>query len=149
MSVEITPASEADSETLLGFMRELYAFDHMMFDQPHATIALHTLLADSSLGNVWLVRDAGTPIGYCVLTFWYSLEFRGKTAFLDELYVSEAYRGKGIGGTIIDFLVDTCRKRSINALRLEVERKNLRAQEFYKKEGFETHDRYLMTKWIE
>jgi ribosomal protein S18 acetylase RimI-like enzyme len=37
----------------------------------------------------------------------------------------------------------------VTALHLEVERKNKAAQEFYRRIGFQDHDRYLMTRWIE
>jgi hypothetical protein len=44
-------------------------------------------LAEQDLGQVWvLVRDH-QPAGYMVITFGYSLEFGGRDAFIDELFV--------------------------------------------------------------
>ncbi len=149
MAVEIVPASPANEEVLLTLMQELYAHERMVFHKTYALTALRKLLSDPSVGGIWLVWDSGTVAGYCVLTYWYSLEFHGKAAFLDELYLRPSYRGAGIGNRIINFLIDKCRKESISALRLEVEIDNTGAQEFYVKRGFVAHDRKLMTKWVE
>jgi ribosomal protein S18 acetylase RimI-like enzyme len=77
-----------------------------------------------------------------------SLEFGGRDAFIDELYVRPAYRGQGIGTKVLKFADEVCRSAGVQALHLEVERKNVKAQTFYRKVGFQDHDRYLMTRWI-
>ena len=41
-----------------------------------------------------------------------------------------------------------CRAAGVHALHLEVERDKRRAIDFYRRAGFEDHDRYLMTKRI-
>ncbi|WP_339380679.1 MULTISPECIES: GNAT family N-acetyltransferase [Cyanophyceae] len=87
-------------------------------------------------------------MGYIVLTFGYSLEFRGRDAFIDELYIRESYRGQGVGMSVIQFIESVCPSPEIQALYLEVERKKTAAQNLYQKVGSKDRDRYLMTKWI-
>jgi ribosomal protein S18 acetylase RimI-like enzyme len=72
----------------------------------------------------------------------------GRDAFIDEIYIRESHRGKGIGAKVIKFVEETCRSLEVQALHLEVERANTRAQAFYRKIGFQGHNRYLLTKWI-
>ena len=48
----------------------------------------------------------------------------------------------------IRFVEDACRDLGVEALHLEVERGNTRAQTVYHKAGFADHDRYLLTKWL-
>ncbi|MCI0693638.1 GNAT family N-acetyltransferase [candidate division KSB1 bacterium] len=127
-------------------MREFYDYDHLPFDEPAARQALENILQDHALGRVWLIQDGEQAIGYVVLTLGYSLEYHGRDAFVDEIYISASHRGKGIGTQIIQFLEEVCRNLEVQALHLEVERANTKAQAFYHKVGFEDHDRYLLTK---
>ena len=148
MSVTYRVAAIADLDILLGFMQELYEQDHLEFDQFIAHTALEHLIQDDSLGRVWLIQSGNKAIGYVVLTLGYSLEYQGRDAFLDELYLHSDYRRQGIGTKTLQFVEDTCRSLNVQALHLEVERENVKAQQFYRKVGYEDHDRYLLTKWI-
>lgn len=141
-------ASLNDLDLLLDLMQGLYAFDHMPFDPKRARRALAGLLADSSLGRVFLVEAGGEVVGYAVLTLGYSLEFGGVYALLDELFILEAHRGRGAGRYVLELLEAFCRKMDLQALRLEVERTNRGARDLYAKMGFELHERDLMTLWI-
>lgn len=145
MQVTFIEADRSHIETLLAFMAEYYAYDRIPYDRDAARGAVEQLISDHSLGRVWLIRSGEKAAGYCVLTLWYSLEFRGKAAFVDELFVKKEHRGKGIGTRALEFLKETARTMGVNALRLEVERKNADALQLYKKAGFETENRDLMT----
>ncbi len=142
------PADDSDIETLLAMMREFYAQDGLRFDEPAARRALHGLIHKSDLGCVFLILEEGEIAGYAALTFGYSLEFHGRDAFVDEIYLRDEYRGKGIGKSALEFLCAVCAESGVRALHLEVERHNTNAQQVYRKFGFKEHDRYLMTKWI-
>lgn len=142
------PATSDDIETLIVMMRDLYAHDGLTFDEAIARRALLGVIGDDTLGRVFLVLSANEVAGYAVLTFGYSLEFHGRDAFVDELYLRDEYRGRGIGKRALQFLTEVCAAEGVNALHLEVERENTSAQTVYRKFGFEDHDRYLMTKWI-
>ncbi len=141
-------ATLADVDLIVSFMRELYEHDHLPFDGTAARLAMEKILQDHSLGRVWLIYDGEQAIGYIVLTLGYSLEYHGRDAFVDEIYLRASHRGKGIGTQIIQFVEGACRELEVQALHLEVERANLKAQAFYHKVGFEDHDRYLLTKRI-
>lgn len=101
-----------------------------------------------SLGYVWLIYSDGEAIGYVTLTFSYSLEFGGRDALIDELYIREGYRGAGIGTKVLEFMTYFCKYLGIKAIHLVVERKNNQAHSLYRKMGFEDCHRDIMTKWI-
>jgi ribosomal protein S18 acetylase RimI-like enzyme len=88
-------------------------------------------------------------IGYVVLTLGYSLEYLGRDAFVDELYVRQTYRRQGVGTHAIEHVVRTCRELDVRALHLEVERHNAPAQALYRKVGFRDRDHYLMTRRLD
>lgn len=141
-------ATEGDTETLIVFMREFYTLDSIAFDEGAAREALKQILNDDRLGRVWMITDAARPIGYVVMTLGFSLEFHGRDAFIDELYIEAGNRGRGIGSRVLEFVEAVCRSLDVKALHLEVGRENTGAYYLYRKHGFEDHDRRLMTRWI-
>ena len=143
------PATDADAELLLQMMREYYAYDGHVFEERQARIALLAFLREPSYGRAWLICENSTPVGYVVLTFGYSLEYLGRDAFIDELYLRESHRGRGWGRRSLDFIEEEARKFEIRSIHLEVVRDNLAAKEVYRKSGYQDHDHYLMSKWIE
>jgi len=142
-------ASEADTETLLSLMREYYAFDGHAFEEALARPALITLLRDPSLGRVWLICDNNVAVGYVVLAFGYSLEYLGRDAFIDELYLRESHRGRGWGRYTLEFVEECARGFDVRSIHLEVTRHNSTAVAVYRTLGFKDHDHFLMSKWIE
>ena len=142
------PATPDDIETLIAMMREFYAHEDLTFDEAIARRALRGIVGDETFGRVFLIVSADEVAGYAALTFGYSLEFHGRDAFVDELYLRDEYRGQGIGSRALEFLTEVCAENGISALHLEVERSNTPAQAVYRKFGFEDHDRYLMTRRI-
>jgi ribosomal protein S18 acetylase RimI-like enzyme len=144
---KIKPAGPSDLPVLLELMQAYYAYDKLDFDEATALAALRDLLGDKSLGHIWLVCLDNLTIGYIVLTFGYSLEFGGRDAFIDELYVQEAYRGRGIGTKTLDLVESAARSIGIRALHLEVDRGNEGALRFYRTNGFQDRGRFhLMSK---
>lgn len=145
-------ATATDIDLLLELMAEYYAYDGLHFDPALARGALAQLLADERLGRAWLIRDdqAGpaSVAGYIFLTFGFSLEFGGRFGLVDELYVRPESRGRGLGAAALAFAGKTAARMGFHAIRLEVEHENKRAQELYRRIGFNAHPRDLMTKWI-
>jgi GNAT superfamily N-acetyltransferase len=90
---------------------------------------------------------ASAAIGYLVLSFDFSLEYGGKNAWIDELFVQREFRGKGVGSKALDFAVQIAREYGARVLHVEVNRGNP-AIDLYRRSGFEDHDRYLLSKWL-
>jgi GNAT superfamily N-acetyltransferase len=149
MTLAVRPAGPRDLAVLLPMVRELQLHEHLPLPGREVEDALKALLADDRLGCVLLAEAAGRPVGYAVLGFGYSLEFHGRDAFVDELFVAEGARGGGIGSLLLDAAEMACRARGIKALHLESSHGNTRATGLYEGRGFKAHERHLMTKWIE
>ena len=140
-------AETSDAELLLDLMRDYYAFDGHGYDREKARSALIPLLANSNFGRAWIILDGNAPVGYGVLCFGYSLEWLGRDAFVDELYLREDYRGLGWGKKTMAFLEDAAREFGIRALHLGVVPGNP-ALRLYEKGGFHKHDSTFLSKWI-
>jgi ribosomal protein S18 acetylase RimI-like enzyme len=137
-------ATLADLPALLGLQQKFYEGEGYPYDRVVMDHGMRELIGNPFLGRLFLAGDP--PVGYLVVTFGFSLEFGGRDAFVDELYVGEAARGQGLGAGALLVAEDACREAGIRALHLEVEHVNTRARALYERVGYETHDRHLMTK---
>lgn len=86
--------------------------------------------------------------GYLVVTLGFSLEYGGTDAFIDEVYLEPAARGRRLGTMAFQLAEDWCRSRGVRALDLEVEHDKLDAPRLYLRLGYNEHQRHLMTKML-
>ena len=91
--------------------------------------------SDVYVQGYMLVCD-GNNVGYCVTMKTYSVEAGGITIWIDELFVLEEYRSKGLGRELFKYIEENGDKKLLR-IRLEVELENGRAISLYKKMGFE------------
>lgn len=141
-------AGPDDADALLALMRDFYVCEHLPYDAERLRRLLAELFARPALGQVWVMVAEGEAVGYFVLGFGFSLEFGGRDAFLDELFVAEAWRGRGLGTEALARAEAACRAAGIAALHLEVDHTNHGARALYERRGFRAHPRALMTRWI-
>ena len=93
----------------------------------------YRMLADSFENENFigvLCDDGGEIAGYGGLTLGYD------TADIDNIAVSESYRGGGIGGAMLEWLVAAAAERGMTRVFLEVRVSNSRAMALYLKHNF-------------
>jgi GNAT superfamily N-acetyltransferase len=149
MGHEAKLASLADLESIFRLMQRMQLDDPWTesFDESAVRFNLGELLQNPVCGLIYLVQDANRVIAYLVICFDYSLEYRGKGAWVDELFVEPDHRELGIGAYLLDLAESASREQGARFLHLEVSHGN-RAIELYRRRGFADHNRYLMTKWL-
>lgn len=158
-----TEAKTADADAVLGLMATFYVEERLAFDPQVAGEAVRTLLSKSELGRIFLLKKSevsgssemmavsagrAAVMGHLVLTWGFSLEFRGRYVLLDELYVKSELRGQGWGRSAIEFAATWARERGAASLRLEVNHANRYAKDVYLRRGFGDDRRDLMTHWL-
>jgi ribosomal protein S18 acetylase RimI-like enzyme len=146
MSSRFQLAAEKDLPQLLELMRELYQHEKLNFNEEAARSGLNKTLLDPTVGSAYLILADEEVAGYLLLTSCFSLEQQGKFILLDELYIREQFRRRGLARSAVQFAETVCRKMGIKSLRLEVIRKNKPAQALYDSMGFAREERYLYTK---
>jgi len=109
--------SDQEIPTLLEMMREFYAQQEMRFDEPAASQAIHRTLANADLAQIYLIFRGTELAGYFALTFCFSLEFHGRFALFDELYLREPFRRQKLGKAVVAFAEELCKKAGIKAVR--------------------------------
>ena len=138
--------SDHELPALLELMREFYAQQEMRFDEPAASLAINRALSNPELAQIYLIFRGAELAGYFALTFCFSLEFHGRFALFDELYLREPFRRQKLGKAVVAFAEELFKKAGIKAVRLEVGRENQPAQSLYSAAGFKEDERNLMTK---
>jgi GNAT superfamily N-acetyltransferase len=141
-------ASPGDVDAIVAMMRDYYREDGYTFVDSEARVAALMLIADPTLGALWVAHEGKTAVGYVAVALGFSFEYRGREAFLDELLIAESHRGRGLGREALEVAETYCLEAGVNALHLEVERHRENALELYRRRGFADFGRYLMTKWL-
>ena len=144
-----TLANLADLESIVALMLQMQLDDPWSepFDETVVRANLAELLQNPVYGVIYLALSSSKPVGYLVICFDYSLEYRGKGAWIDELFVAQSHRGQGIGTQFLDLADKVSAAHHAKFLHLEVNHGNP-AIELYRRRGFVDHQRYLMTKRV-
>lgn len=138
-------ASAEDIESLMPLLSAFCEHFHYRSSEPKKRADVLDLLAQPQRGRIFLVLDRLNVVGYVVLAFSFSLEYGGRTAFIDEFFIGTAGRGQGLGKQALTFIEGVAREMGLKALLLEAEETNPRAAALYEKAGYFRLDRRLMT----
>jgi hypothetical protein len=85
-------------------MTEFYAEAGFALNAQRAAEAFAALISGEHLGQVWVI-EAGAEtagaganaVGYLVVTLGFSMEYGGRDAFVDDLFIRAGHRGRGSG----------------------------------------------------
>jgi GNAT superfamily N-acetyltransferase len=141
----ISAAGPADSSEVLALITAQFDEHEIRTPVDRLGAAIDAVLADSSLGLFLLARKQGHPVGVVYLSFTWSLEHCGRTAWLEELYVVPSERDQGIGDRLLQAALIEARERGCAAVDLEVEHRQKRAENLYRRAGFKPLTRQ---RWV-
>jgi GNAT superfamily N-acetyltransferase len=130
-------------------MQDFYAIDNYPIDVAISEKLFKEFIADEKLGKSYLIYHSHGErttevVGYAILTYIFSFEYQGRIAFLDELYIKESSRGKGIGKQTLDFIKEQALLLNVKLIYLELENHNENGQKLYLANNFEVHNRKLL-----
>ena len=140
-------ATLTDLALIFALMRQMQCDDPWSepFEESIVRKSLADVLQNPAYGVIYVAHDEGAPVGYLVICFDFSLEYQGKGAWIDELFVVRSHRGQGIGMRFLELAEEVAAEHGAMFLHLEVTHGNP-AIELYRRRGFADHHRYLMTK---
>lgn len=134
----------SDIDIITVMMEDFYAIDNYPIEAQATKKMFQEFISNENFGKAWLIYADNKIAGYVILTYIFSFEYGGKIAFVDELFIKESARGKGIGKETIQFVQQESPKLSLKLLYLEVENHNENAQKLYIAQDFVFHNRKLM-----
>jgi len=140
-------AQPDDIEKLLPLVAAYHAFEGIEQSDDARRTALAPLLNGTPHGVAYLVGPRKAPVGYIVVSFGYSVELGGLDGFIDEFFIREKVRGRGMGTDVLLTLLPALESHGLKALHLEVNRDNDSARRLYTRAGFKPRETYhLMTR---
>ena len=100
----IRPADPADVATILGFVRDLAAFER----EPEAVEATEESLAAALFGSQpaaeAVIAEDGEALGFAIFFHNFSTWTGKRGLYLEDLYVTPAARGRGVGAALLRHL---------------------------------------------
>lgn len=129
-------AHQEDVPLLIELMTLFYAESHYTLDRTRAADAFDTLLSREHLGHIWLIEEGGKAIGYVVLIFRFSMEYGGRIACIDDLYILRDHRNRGLGTAALEHIRVICEELGLRAITVEAAPNNSSAQRVYCHLGF-------------
>lgn len=150
LPTKLRAARLADVPGLLAMMAPFNRSEGIIWRPKPVARALRRLLRDSRLGAVQVAEGSARSalLGYIVATFNYDLEFAGPDAFVTELFVKPANRGRGLGRRLIEAMTVQMRASGAHAVHLLVRPENRAARRLYQSAGFQLVPRLVMTRTL-
>ena len=116
--IPIRPATPDDVATILRFVQDLAAFER----EPDAVEATEAMLSEALFGSqpaaeAVIAEEAGAPVGFALFFHNFSTWKGRRGLYLEDLYVTPAARGKGVGGALLRYLAGIAVER--NCARFE------------------------------
>ncbi|WP_029903975.1 GNAT family N-acetyltransferase [Prevotella sp. 10(H)] len=137
MNIKTEPIQESDFEELISLFHEFAAFEKLPENMVNTA---ERMKREKEYIHGFVARNEdGIIVGYVNFFFAY-YTWTGKSMYMDDLYVRQEYRGKGIGTLLINKVIDKAKEENCNGLRWQVSEWNHPAITFYKSLGAKIND---------
>lgn len=135
MNIVIRKAVKDDCPRILELVRELAVYEKA----PEAVTVSLEDFTDGGFGNtpVWWAFVAecnGAVQGFALFYIRFST-WKGKRLYLEDFYVTEEVRGKGMGKLLFEEVLSEAKRRKVSGVQWQVLEWNEQAINFYKNYG--------------
>lgn len=137
--VRLLKVYASELEDLKEYVEALYAYDEDFDAMVNIDDGVKSLLRHQNLATAYFIKLGDDRVGYVILTRYHSVEKGGLTFYIDELYVEEPFRKRGVGRRIMDKIFEIARIEGAKALWAQAEPYNKAAQEFFLSQGFQVN----------
>ena len=141
MNLEIREARPGDLKSVIILMQEFAVYEKLLDSLDITEKKLGTAaFGKGSFVEILIATIDEVAVGYA-LFFPYFASFRGQRGiYLEDIYVSADYRGRGIGKRLLCEIARIARSRSFDRIDFQVLSWNAPAISFYQKLGAVRND---------
>jgi len=143
--IKIERATLANKENLNNLMQRQFDEHEIDYTAEILDYAIQEVLERNELGLFLIAKEDDRVIGFAAISYAWTLEHGGKSAWLDELYVLPEYRDRGVGSVLLGAVTEEVRREGCRAVDLEVEEEHCRAERLYERKGFK---RLRRSRWV-
>lgn len=132
----VRKAVASDEPAILALVDALADYEKL----PRPTLEARTRLLKDMFGpkpriDCFLAFADGYPVGYAIILETYSSFLALPTLYLEDLFILEEYRKRGVGRALFNIAVEEAKKRGCGRMEWTVLDWNQLAIEFYQKIG--------------
>lgn len=138
MTIQIRPYSEADVPSILDIINDNILHSTSLYDyEPRSLVKQSDLLRDKTAKNfpVIVAEMDGKIAGFGM---YGEFRFRDAYRFTVEhsVYVSNDFKGKGVGGKLLQSLIDLAKNQGLHTMIGVIDAENTESILFHEKYGF-------------
>lgn len=135
MDSTIRKMAQRDKKRVLEMMRVFYASPSVYSNGSEEIFEydIDNCVNDNPFLEGYVIENAHDIQGYAMIAKSFSTEFGKPCMWIEDLYVKDEYRGKGLGRKLMEFITE---KYTDCIFMLEVEPENETAIRLYEKSGF-------------
>ena len=137
--MNIRAATADDAEAISKLASEFHAYLNSLGDSTKFYFNASTYLRDGFGQNpafVGLVAESNEEVvGYLILDFGYDTDKSRRLAYVNDLFVTESWRSRGVGKALMTRGAELARQRGAEALWWGVYERNHSAMRFYEDLG--------------
>ncbi len=141
MNIIFRKFEEKDRDGFFSMVKKFYSppavlhfpSDEVMMSSFDASLKIPELVKG------YIFECDGKKAGYAIVSMKFETEVGGMAAWIEELFVEEEFRSKGIGSAFFEHLKKELSGK-MKRIRLEVGDENDGAKQLYKRLGFESLD---------
>lgn len=143
MTLMIRPAEPKDVPTVLHFVRELADYENAIEKVVATETLLHAAMFSATpAAEALIAENDGSPVGLALFFHNFSTWTGWRGLYLEDLYVTPAARGHGVGKALLKHLAALAVERGCTRFEWQVLTWNTPAIDFYQAMGAE-----LMEEW--
>jgi GNAT superfamily N-acetyltransferase len=133
-------AEENDAALILQFIKDLAEYEKMSNEVIATTEDILETVFQKKYAEVVICEYDKVPAGFCLFFHNYST-FLGKPGlYIEDLFVKETFRGKGLGKTLLQFMARLAVERNCGRMEWSCLDWNKSSIDFYKAQGAQAMD---------
>lgn len=135
----VAPATADDISVLADLLEALFSQEEEFKPDREAQVrGLVKIIKNPQIGHILVARQGANIAGMVNLLYTVSTALGSRVALLEDVVISPASRGSGIGSFLLQHAVQFARSQGCKRITLLTDRANDAAQRFYQKHGFTT-----------
>ena len=144
VNLNIRKASIDDVPLILKFIKELSVYEKMSKEVVTTEDTIReTLFGDKPYAQVLIAEIEGKPVGYALFFYNFSTFVGRPGLYIEDVFVSEEYRGQGIGTALFKYCAHTAKENKCVRMEWSVLKWNP-AREFYDHMGAKPMDEWVV-----
>ena len=113
---QIRFAVPGDEAAILGFIRALADYEHLISEVVATEALLHEWLFEKRTAEVFIAELDSRPIGYALFFYNFSTFLGRAGIYLEDLFILPEYRGQGYGKSLLRRLAQLALERGCGRL---------------------------------